>query len=475
MPAPAEALPPVLSWPEIEASCRIPVGFLMFKSAGWLVFAGLLALLNASQLITPDLLAHCPWMTYGRVHPAATNAFIYGFAFQAALGVALWLICRLGRSLLVNPILILVASMFWNLGVLVGVLGILAGENTGYEGFEMPAYATQILGVAYLLIAIWALMTFHFRRDREMFVSQWYIVAALFWFPWIYAVAETFLIYHPVRGVLQSVVAWWYSNNVVTLFLTPMALATLYYFRPVFSGEPVYSKDLSLLGFWTLLLFGGWAGIPSGAPLPAWIITVSIGGTVMLAIPTLAVAVNLWMTGCSATPKSGGIAAKFMFLGTIAFVVSSVLMIVSSLRSVAVLTRFSYVTPAISHLLLYGFIAMVLFGAIYHILPRLIQQEWSDKLTQAHYWGSLIGTVLFVASMFMAGIREGLDLLDSQIEVVDIAFQTLSSLGVARIGVALILTGNLCFLANMLLMAFRCCRTCCKMCCGTTPAEGGAR
>src|SRR5581483_12156334 len=96
-PAPAAATAPVPSVAEIEASIRLPAGFLIFKSVGWLILAGIMSLLNASQLTTPGLLAHCPWMTYGRIHPAASVAFIYGFGIQAALGIAIWLLCRLGR------------------------------------------------------------------------------------------------------------------------------------------------------------------------------------------------------------------------------------------------------------------------------------------------------------------------------------------------------------------------------------------
>src|SRR5579871_3502957 len=168
--APAEAITPAPTVAEIEASLRLPAGFLIFKGIGWLVVAGVMMLLNASQLTMPGLLAHCPWMTYGRIHPAASTAFIYGFGMQAALGIGIWLLCRLGRTTLVNPVFVFLSAIFWNIGVLVAVVGILAGDNTGFEGFELPTYASPILFFAYSFLAVWVLITFHLRRDREMVV-----------------------------------------------------------------------------------------------------------------------------------------------------------------------------------------------------------------------------------------------------------------------------------------------------------------
>src|SRR5256885_11238411 len=109
----------------IDASCRMPVIFLFACAAAWLVVASGLGLIASLKFHAPNLLADCPWFTYGRVLPAQMNALVYGFAAQAGLGATLWMIARLGRTLLVQPGYIVVGAILWNVGIKIGVIGIL--------------------------------------------------------------------------------------------------------------------------------------------------------------------------------------------------------------------------------------------------------------------------------------------------------------------------------------------------------------
>ncbi|HKI72784.1 MAG TPA: hypothetical protein VKA81_10430, partial [Verrucomicrobiae bacterium] len=137
---------------DIDVSCRVAVMVLLACAAVWLVVGSVFGLLASLKFHAPNLLADCPWLTYGRVQPAQMNALIYGFAAQAALGIALWMIARLGRMLLVQPGYIVVGAFLWNVGVKLGVFGILIGDTTGYEWLEMPGYASPILFAAYAII-----------------------------------------------------------------------------------------------------------------------------------------------------------------------------------------------------------------------------------------------------------------------------------------------------------------------------------
>src|SRR5439155_16958419 len=175
-------------------SCRIPLLVLFGGAAFWLVLSSVLGVLASLKFHNPNLLADYAWLTYGRVRPAATCAFLYGFAIPAGLGVGLWILARLGRTTLVQPILITLGITLWNLGVLLGLAGILAGDSTGYEMLEMPRYAALFLFLVYIIIAVFGLMTFHERQHRALFISQWFIVAAIFWFPWIFSTAALLLL-----------------------------------------------------------------------------------------------------------------------------------------------------------------------------------------------------------------------------------------------------------------------------------------
>src|SRR5438132_2898589 len=182
----AAAAPPIAP-SEIDASCRLPLLVMFGSAAVWLLIASAFALIASIKFHSPNFLADCGWLTYGRVRPAYLNSLLYGFCLQAGLGVGLWLLARLGRTTLAQGWLVTIGAKLWNLGVTVGVVGILAGDSTGFEHLELPRYAALMLFLGYLMIGICGLLTFHQRRERRLFVSHWFLLAALFWFPWIYS------------------------------------------------------------------------------------------------------------------------------------------------------------------------------------------------------------------------------------------------------------------------------------------------
>ena len=61
----------------------------------------------------------------------------------------------------------------------------------------MPGYASPVLFVAYTIMGVCALLTFRQRRQPALYVSQWFLLAALFWFPWIYSTAQLLLVFLP--------------------------------------------------------------------------------------------------------------------------------------------------------------------------------------------------------------------------------------------------------------------------------------
>ena len=240
---------------EIDASCRVPVLFFFISGLAWLLAGTVLALVASIKLHTPGFLAGWEWLTFSNVRTAHLNTVIYGFASQISVGVSVWLMCRLCRIPLPAPGLVTVANLFYNLGVTVGVAGILIGDSTAIEWLEMPRYATPILFFSYALIAVWTIITFRLRAERHLYVSQWYLLAAVLWFPWLYGTAQVMLLIEPVRGVVQAAVNWWFAHNVLGLWFTPIGLASIYYFIPKVIGRPIHSYYLSVLGFWSLVLF----------------------------------------------------------------------------------------------------------------------------------------------------------------------------------------------------------------------------
>src|ERR1700690_338437 len=295
--AAAAARPPV-EWfsPEIDASCRVPLLALFRGAALWLVAGSVLALIASIKFHAPDFLAACPVLTYGRVQPAADDALLYGFCIPAGLGVMLWLFAHLGQAPLRGAVVPVVAANLWHLGVFIGLAGILAGDSTGFAWLEFLRAGSVILFFAYLLLALWATMNFAARREKATHPPHWFLVAALFWFPWIYSTASLFLVAWPVRGVVQAVIGWWFANNLIFIWLALVGVGTAFYFLPKFAGRPLQSYYLALYAFWMLVLFGTWCGIPPGAPVPAWLPTIRSFAAIITLVPVLAVGLIMWQT-----------------------------------------------------------------------------------------------------------------------------------------------------------------------------------
>ena len=357
----------------IDASCRLPLVVLFLSAAGWLVIASAFGLIASIKFHAPGFLADSAWLTYGRVRPAGVNLMLYGFCLQAGLGVALWMLARLGRTTLAAPWLVVVGALCWNLGVATGILGILTGSSTGFENLEMPAYAASLIFLGYLMMVVWGVLTFHQRRERQLYVSQWFLFAALFWFPWIYSTANLLLLRFRVRGMAQAVIAWWYSDNLLVVWLGLVGLAVVFYFVPKLTSRDLHSRYLALLTFWMLILFGSWSGIPASAPLPAWMPASSAVATVLGVITIITVALNVHCTLEGKCSKlMGHPSLRFMGFGLVAFIVAGLASIVTALPEVSRVTQFTWFTPARDLLNSYGFFAMVMFGAVYYIVPQLV-------------------------------------------------------------------------------------------------------
>ena len=403
---------------------------------------------------------------------AAANALVYGFCIPASLGVALWLLARLGRVTLAQPWLVAVGAKLWHIGVLVGLLGILGGDATGFEWLEMPRYAAVILFAAFLLMALWGFVTFQRRQEWALFPSHWFVLAALFWFPWIYSTANLLLLVFPVRGVVQSSIDWWFAGNLLVVWLSLAGLGATFYFLPQLSGRPLQSHYLALFTFWTLILFGSWVGIPAGAALPAWMPTLSGAATVLTLVPTLAVAVCAVQTLRGSKIECSGGPFCFVKAGVISLVLAGVLLAASGVPQVSRVTDFTWFGPALTQLRLYGFFAMTMFGAIYHVLPRVTGVEFPlAKLVRGHFWCYVLGVLLLVIPLAAGGVVQGLRVLDANVAFVDIAKSTVPFLRVSTIGDALIALGNLFFLLNLGALLVRHYRAVCSAAYATATAR----
>jgi cytochrome c oxidase cbb3-type subunit 1 len=367
--------------------------------------------------------------------------------------------CRLGRVPLMHGWMIVTAAVFWNLGVLAGVVGILIGDSTGIEWLEFPPYVTPILFFSYALIGVWAVIMFRFRREPHLYVSQWYLLAAFIWFPWIYSAAEILLVMEPVRGTVQAAVNWWFAHNVLGLWFTPIGLAAAYYFIPKVIGRPIHSYYLSALGFWSLALFYNWNGMHHlvGGPMPAWLVSVSIVASVMMMIPVLTVAINhhLTMRGHFRELKHSP-TLMFIVFGAMNYTATSVHGALSALRSVSEVTHFTHHTIAHAHHGMYAFFTMVMFGSMYYIVPRLTRREWpSAWLIYLHFWTCALGILLYVGALTLGGVLQGLAMNDPNTSFLSVVAATKPYLAIRSLSGFLITIGHLAFAVSLVWILWR--------------------
>jgi cytochrome c oxidase cbb3-type subunit 1 len=443
---------------QTDASTRLPLFVLFVSAAIWLILTSVFGLLSSLKFHHASFLADCAWLTYGRIRPAFTNSFLYGFCVQAGLGVMLWGIARFGQVSLTKPVVATVAAALWNLGVTIGILGILAGDATGFENFDMPGYADVLLFVSYTVLAVLALQTFHLRRERAVLIPHWFFLSAAFWFTWIFSTAALLLLAFPVRGVAQAVIAWWYSNNLQMVWLTLVGLGTAFTFLPKLLNRGA-DTALAMFTFWFLLFFAPWGGIPNSAPVPSWMPSLSTAATLFLLIPFLSLVLALRRTAGpqlrSLLPvgpwDESAAPLKFIGIGVLALLLSLLANIFSSLFLVSKITDFTWFIPAKNLLQSYGFFAMVMFGALYYILPLLAAgQAFCPKLIRAHFWLAVVGIALYVVPLGIGGIVQGYQLRDASIPFLTVAKSSLMFLRISTLGDLALLAGHCVFAANVI-------------------------
>jgi cytochrome c oxidase cbb3-type subunit 1 len=459
---------------EIDASCRVPVLFLFASAAIWLVASGAIGLIASLKMHQPLLLVRGAELTYGRVFAAASNAFLFGFAAQAILGVTLWMLARLGGTSLVRPLAALIGAVVWNLAATAGVVGILIGDSSGYEGFEFPRYAVPALLLAYTVIALCALATYFNRRERDGYVSQWYLLAALFALPWAYLSVHSLLLVDPVRGVAQAAINWWAGAVLREIWLGGAALAVIFYLVPRLLDRPLYSRGYALVGFWMLLILGGWTGLHLGAPLPLWMVRLGEFASLLLLFSLFAVAWNLHVTA-GGQPVLGSDCRVLRFAGFALFIYLLATLLVATGPLVSAQVQFTYFTAAVKHLALYGAFAFAMFAAIYHIVPRLAAADWPcARGVKWHYTLAVAGVLLVALPLALAGWRQGMSLMDPAADFNEVARRALMAYRVGTIGELLWLAGGLLMLGNLMrLFARRFC-PCTALAC-TMESKGGAR
>jgi cytochrome c oxidase cbb3-type subunit 1 len=444
----------------IDRSLSHPVMFFFTSAAAWLAVSILLGIISMTKMVAPEFLDGTAFLSAGRVYASHISTLVYGWGCQAAFGVLIWLVSRLTRSESMSSGTILAAGHAWNLLIFLGVMGIHFGYGTGVPWMEMPALIWPALLAAYTLIAIWTMIQFRVRSTGKVYVTQWYAIGAMTWFPWILGTAWFVIFVMGDNALFSAATAAWFRSAMIYLFFIPSAAAAAYYLAPKVTGKPVYSYSLSVVGFWALALVAPWTGFQklTGAPIPYFLPYVGATASILVSVPVIAIAVSTLRTMFSDTGRLfASPSLRFASAGVVCMFVLGLLgALVNIPESTLPLSQFSLTNYGMDVLAVYGCFSFVMFGAIYFIVPRLTRREWlSSRLINWHFLLSMYGVVTVALLAVLGGLLHGQGQEAFQFEWRNAVTRAYPYQIATLVSWCIVLLSNLCFFAHLLLMWLR--------------------
>jgi cytochrome c oxidase cbb3-type subunit 1 len=384
----------------------------------WGIVGMLVGVIIAAQLVWPEL-NFGPWLHFGRLRPLHTNAVIFAFGGCALFATSYWCVQRTSHARLWGGPLIPFTFWGWQIIILLAAVTLPLGITTGKEYAELEWPVDILITLVWVAYALVFFGTIAVRKVSHIYVANWFFGA------FIIAVALLHIVnsmempitltksYSMYSGVQDAMIQWWYGHNAVGFFLTAGFLGMMYYFVPKQAGRPVYSYRLSVVHFWALIFTYMWAG-PHHlhyTALPDWTQSVGMVFSLILLAPSWGGMINGIMTLSGAWHKlRDDPVLKFLITSLSFYGMSTFEGPMMSIKTVNALSHYTDWTVGHVHSGALGWVAMVSIGSIYYLLPKLFgkTEMYSTKLVTTHFWIATIGTVLYIASMWIAGVMQGL-------------------------------------------------------------------
>jgi len=383
----------------------------------WGLIGMLVGLLLALQLPFPEANLG-EYLSFGRLRPLHTNAVIFAFAGNAIFAAVYYSTQRLCKTRMYSDWMSRFHFWGWQGIIVSAAITLPLGYTTSKEYAELEWPISIAIAVVWIVFAINFFATLKNRRVKHMYVALWFYIATIVTIAVLHVgnnlaipvgAFESYPIY---AGVQDALVQWWYGHNAVAFFLTTPFLGLMYYFLPKAAERPVFSYRLSIVHFWSLVFIYIWAG-PHHliyTAVPEWAATVGMVFSVMLWMPSWGGMINGLFTLRGAWHKlRDSVVLKMFVVGITFYGMSTFEGPMLSVKSVNALTHYTDWTIGHVHSGALGWNGFMTFGMIYWLLPRLWRTPlWSDKLANAHFWIGTLGILVYVISMYVSGITQGL-------------------------------------------------------------------
>jgi cytochrome c oxidase cbb3-type subunit 1 len=402
----------------LEDVVRASLALTMF----WGIAAFAVGVYIAFQLAFPVLSLGLEWTTFGRLRPLHTSAAIFAFGGTALIGSSFHVVQRTCRAQLFGgePVAWFIL-LGYQLFIVVAATGYLLGITQGREYAEPEWYADLWLTLVWVVYLVAFVGTLVKRQEPHIYVANWFYLSFILTIAMLHVVNNLAMpvsftgtkSYSAFAGVQDALTQWWYGHNAVGFFLTAGFLGMMYYFIPKAANRPVYSYRLSIVHFWSLIFLYIWAG-PHHlhyTALPEWAQMLGMAFSVMLWMPSWGGMINGLMTLSGAWDKLRTDPGLRFSVTAVAFYgMSTFEGPVMSIRPVNALSHYTDWTIGHVHSGALGWVAFIVFGMMYHLVPVLWGRKdlYSKTLAEVHFWISTIGIVLYITAMWVSGIMQGL-------------------------------------------------------------------
>ena len=384
----------------------------------WGLVGMLVGVVIAAQLTWPALNFDVPWLSYGRLRPLHTNAVIFAFGGSALFATSYYVVQRTCHVRLFCGPLAAFTFWGWQAVIVLAAVTLPLGITQGKEYAELEWPIDLLIAVVWIAYAVVFIGTIAKRRIRHIYVANWFFAAFILAVAMLHIVNSAVIpvglwkSYSLYAGVQDAMVQWWYGHNAVGFFLTAGFLGIMYYFVPKQANRPIYSYRLSVVHFWSLVFTYMWAG-PHHlhyTALPDWAQSLGMVMSLILLAPSWGGMINGIMTLSGAWEKlRTDPVLRFLIVSVSFYGMSTFEGPMMSIKTVNALSHYTDWTIGHVHSGALGWVAFVSIGALYYLIPRLFGRELhSLKLVEVHFWVSTAGIVLYITSMWVAGIMQGL-------------------------------------------------------------------
>jgi cytochrome c oxidase cbb3-type subunit 1 len=423
----------------------------------------------AAQLYWPALNFDIPGLSYGRLRPLHTNAVIFAFGGCGLIATSYHVVQRTCHVRLISDKLAAFTFWGWQAVIVAAAITLPMGMTQGKEYAELEWPIDLLVAAVWIVYGIVFFGTIARRRVKHIYVANWFygafiVAIALLHIVNNLAIPVSLTKSYPVySGAVDAMVQWWYGHNAVGFFLTAGFLGMMYYFVPKQAGRPVYSYRLSIVHFWALIAVYMWAG-PHHlhyTALPDWAQSVGMVFSLILLAPSWGGAINGMMTlsGVWHKLRTDPI-LKFLIVAISFYMMSTFEGPMLSIKTVNSLSHYTDWTIGHVHAGALGWVAMITIGSLYSMLPRLLGQArmHSVKAIDVHFWLHTMGVVFYIASMWIAGVMQGLMWRATNADGT-LTYSFVESLNATYQYYLGRLSGGLMVLAGMLLMGWNVART----------------